>query len=521
MAGIVSTAAADAGQVRLMCDALAHRGPDAAGHHEGGRAALGSRRLAVVDVPGGGQPVYNDGTVVAVFHGELYNFRELRGRLAARGHRFASDGDTECLVHAYEEFGDDLVHELHGMYAFAIWDGRRERLLLARDRLGKKPLYWRSEGDSLAFASELKALLRGPVAAGEVDPVALHHYLTYGYVPAPWSIHCDVRKVPPGHLLTRRAGETDVARYWRLDCAPRPAGDEDEEAERLRVGLLDATRMRMVSERPLGAFLSGGLDSSAVAAAMARQSAEPVRTFTIGFDDDDFDERRYARLVARRYGTEHHELVVTPSVTDMLPTLSWHFDEPFADSSAIPSLYLARMSRSHVTVVLNGDGGDECLGGYRGTPRWPPSGASPCRGPPGRCWRGQGPLSPGAPGPPRGCGTPGGSSSSSGCRPPGGTPASCRASPRRAAGRAFAPWLPAPIVGRRKKGFGVPLAAWLRTGLRELSRDVLTDHTARSRGLFRPESVERLLRAHEAGQDHGPRIWALVQLELWYRTYAS
>ena len=323
------------------------------------------RRLAIIDVAGSQQPVYNeDRTVAAVFNGEIYNFGELRAHLRARGHTLTTNGDSECLVHLYEDYGDDLVHHLRGMFAFAIWDAANRRLLLARDRVGKKPLYWRDSGTSLSFGSELKSLLADPAVPRRVDPVALHHYLTYQYVPAPWSIYDGIQKLPPGHVLSWQDGVTKVSRYWRLDCTERSVASIPEAAEQLRDLLLDATRVRMVSERPLGAFLSGGIDSSAVVAAMARQTSHPINTFSIGFEENRFDERAHARSLAEYYGTNHHEFVVTPTALDILSTLAWHFDEPFADSSAIPSFYVAKMSSQHVTVVLTGDGGDESFGGY-------------------------------------------------------------------------------------------------------------------------------------------------------------
>ena len=366
IAGLASAGRPDAGLVRRMCDTLVHRGPDGSGFHDDDHAALGMRRLAIIDVAGSQQPVYNeDRTVAAVFNGELYNFPELREDLRRRGHRFVTNGDSECLVHLYEDYGDDLVHHLRGMFAFAIWDAAARRLLLARDRVGKKPLYWREDGASLAFGSELKALVADPAVHRRIDPVALHHYLTYQYVPAPWSIYQGIQKLPPGHLLSWQDGVTKVSRYWRLDCTQRPVTSIPEAAEQLRYLLLDATKVRMLSERPLGAFLSGGLDSSAVVAAMARQTSGPVKTFSIGFEDGQFDERAHARRLAEFYGTDHQEFVVTPAAMDVLPTLAWHFDEPFADASAIPSFYVARMSSQHVTVVLTGDGGDESFGGYQ------------------------------------------------------------------------------------------------------------------------------------------------------------
>ncbi|MER6947333.1 asparagine synthase (glutamine-hydrolyzing) [Nonomuraea sp. NPDC000554] len=363
---MASTSNPDPELVRRMCEVIVHRGPDGAGFHSDEGVALGMRRLAIIDVATGDQPVYNeDRRIVAVFNGEIYNFGELREMLIAKGHHLRTAGDSECLVHLYEEFGEDLVHHLRGMFAFAIWDRDHRRLVLARDRVGKKPLYWRSDHSSIWFGSELKSLTRDPGMSREVDPVALDHYLTYQYVPAPWSIYQGVHKLPPGHVLVWEGGTVTVDRYWELDRRQRSVVDPREEEQRLRELLLDATRVRMVSERPIGAFLSGGVDSSAVVAAMAMQSSNPVKTFCIGFEDSRYDERHKARMVADRYATDHHELVVTSNLLDILPRLAWHFDEPFADSSAIPSFYVAQLSRQHVTVALNGDGGDECFGGYQ------------------------------------------------------------------------------------------------------------------------------------------------------------
>lgn len=366
IAGTASTLTPDPDLVRRMCDVIVHRGPDGAGYHHDHHASLGMRRLAIIDVATGHQPVRNeDGTVVAVFNGEIYNYPLLRRELITRGHRLRGHGDSDTLVHLYEEHGADLVHRLRGMFAFAIWDRTRQRLLLARDRVGKKPLYWRADDTAIYFASELKSLAQDPRMSREIDLVALHHYLTYQYVPAPWSIYEGVQKLPPGHLLIWERGRVTLHRYWQPNRAtPRPV-DEREAEEQVRELLLEATRIRMVSERPIGAFLSGGIDSSAVVAAMAMQSSERVKTFSIGFADSRYDERSKARMVAARYGTDHHELVVSADMLDILPRLAWHFDEPFADSSAIPSFFVAQLSRRYVTVALNGDGGDECFGGYR------------------------------------------------------------------------------------------------------------------------------------------------------------
>jgi asparagine synthase (glutamine-hydrolysing) len=618
IAGVVSTDRPDADLVRRMCDVLIHRGPDGTGVHEDGHAALGMRRLAVIDLEGGGQPVYNeDGTVVAVFNGELYNFGALRRELRTRGHRLATNGDTECLVHLYEDSGDDLVHRLRGMFAFAVWDGRERRLLLARDRVGEKPLFWRTDGATLSFGSELKSLVQDPMVRRELDPVALHHYLTCQYVPAPWSIYRGIHKLPPGHLLVWQDGEVKVSRYWRLDCSPRQVGSEAEAAGQLRDHLLDATRVRMVSERPVGAFLSGGIDSSAIVAAMARQTTEPLKTFSIGFGDERFDERRYARMLAERYGTDHHELVVSPSAREVLPALSWHYDEPFADSSAIPSFYVARMSREHVTVVLNGDGGDEIFGGYRRYLLMARAARVPSlsllKRPLDRvgaslATRGarQSPLRKagrvlellGHPAPRRyarlmsyftpeqknalysdafreqfghvdsyelfdeafadsradsdvgrvmdvdvNTYLPGDllvktdiatMANSLEARSPfldhhlmewaAGLPSRLKVrsgTTKYLLKKAVADWLPPELVTRPKMGFAVPLATWLRTDLSDLSWDVLTDHTASSRGLFRPEAVTELLCEHRDGRDHSDRIWALVQFELWHRAFVD
>ena len=367
IAGVASAGHVDPLGSRQMCRVIEHRGPDGAGFHDEPHVTLGMRRLAVIDTATGDQPVYNeDGSVVAVFNGEMYNVAVLRAELEARGHRFTTRGDAECLVHLYEEYGDDLARHLRGMFAFAVWDSRRRRLVLGRDRFGKKPLYYRTDDQGLRFASELKSLAQDAGMARRVDLVALHHYLTFAYVPAPRSIFQGVSKLPPGHVLIWQDDTATLRRYWRLDFTPRLVTDERQAAARLRELLLESTRLRMVSERPLGAFLSGGVDSSAVVAAMAMLSSGRVKTFSIGFAEPSFDERLHARAVAQHYDTDHHEVVLTPSsVGELLPLVSWHFDEPFADSSALPTFCLARMSSEYITVVLTGDGGDEIFGGYR------------------------------------------------------------------------------------------------------------------------------------------------------------
>lgn len=331
-----------------------------------GRVGLGIQRLRVVDLATGDQPIRNeDGSVVVVLNGEIYNFRELRRELLARGHRLRTEGDTETIVHLYEEFGVDCVQHLHGMFAFALWDARRQQLLIARDRVGKKPLFYSFTGGELVFASELGALMQDASVAREIDPAAIDCYLTYGYVPTPHSIFKAVRKLPPAHTLVLRDGTLKLRRYWQLDYSQKlDASNLAEIAEEVRRRIRIATERRLISDVPLGAFLSGGIDSSAVVAAMAEASSTPVKTFSIGFEDGRFDELRYARQVAERFGTEHHEFVVRPSSIDIAPRIVRHYGEPFADPSALPSFQLAALTRKHVTVALNGDGGDESFGGY-------------------------------------------------------------------------------------------------------------------------------------------------------------
>ena len=618
IAGIVSADRPNAELVKQMCEVMIHRGPDGAGFYDDEHASLGMRRLAIVDVAGSQQPVYNeDHTISAVFNGEIYNFQQLRDDLRRGGHRFTTQGDGECLVHLYEEHGDQFVHHLRGMFAFAIWDSTERRLLLGRDRVGKKPLYWRTDGRSLTFGSELKSVVEDRTVSRRVDLVALHHYLTYQYVPAPWSIYQGIQKLPPGHLLSWHNGVAVISRYWRLDCTESSVSSIPEAAEKLRELLLDATRVRMISERPLGAFLSGGVDSSAVVAAMARLSPMPVKTFSIGFDNDLFDERLHARRLAEHYGTDHSEFVVTPAGLDLLPTLAWHFDEPFADASAIPTFYVAQMSSQHVTVVLTGDGGDESFGGYRryalmnmlqrirvpspihpglrhfGSSLAAHNHTSSRRHAAGRAIEMLGESAPQRYGRMMSYFTtqqklnlyseevreqlaavdsyeiidqifarsnansdvgrimdvdvntylPGDlltkvDITTMACSLEARAPfldhhlmewaASLPSNLKVRAGttkfllkEAMIPWLPPDLITRRKQGFGVPLADWLRTDLRDLSWDVLTDSTARSRGFFRPDAVLSLLRQHENGSDHSTRIWALMQLELWHRTFVD
>jgi asparagine synthase (glutamine-hydrolysing) len=362
----LSGAPVDPGAIRRMADLLAHRGPDADGLHVDGALGLGHRRLAIIDLsPGGRQPMTTaDRRLWITYNGEIYNYRELRADLEARGHRFQSQSDTEVILAAYREHGVGCLTHLRGMFAFALWDSAERALFLARDRLGKKPLHYFVDRDGIAFASEPKAFLADPAFKPEPDLEAISHYLTYQYVPSPLSAFRGLRKLPPAHYLLVRDGRVTVERYWRLRYGEKRRLSEDEACEELRGRLREAVRLRLVSDVPLGAFLSGGVDSGAVVALMAQETGAPVKTFSIGFDEKEYDELAYARLVARRYGTDHHEVVVRPNAVEIFPKLVWHYNEPFADSSAIPTYYLAEVTRRHVTVALNGDAGDENFAGY-------------------------------------------------------------------------------------------------------------------------------------------------------------
>ncbi|MFQ5991451.1 MAG: asparagine synthase (glutamine-hydrolyzing) [Nitrospiraceae bacterium] len=344
---------------------LQHRGPDDHGLYINSHVGLAHRRLSVLDLtPAGRQPMSNEnGTVWIVFNGEIYNCQELRSTLQSR-HSFRSRTDTEVIVHLYEEYGLQCLSMLRGMFAFAIWDELNQRLILARDRLGKKPLYYSVNDQSLTFASELKALLVGcPVP--EIDPVALHHYLTFQYVPTPMTIFRGIQKLRPGHVLVYEKGKVSESAYWTLQYDDKLVRLSDAEYQERFLSLFrESVRLRLASDVPLGAFLSGGLDSSSIVALMTQEATRPVKTFSIGFKDKAFDELPYAREVAEQFHTEHHEFVVEPSVIEILPTLVRVYDEPFADSSAIPTYYVSQRTHEFVTVILNGDGGDELLGGY-------------------------------------------------------------------------------------------------------------------------------------------------------------
>jgi asparagine synthase (glutamine-hydrolysing) len=625
MCGIVGkisvTGTVDRELLETMCALVEHRGPDSRGTFLESGVGLGIQRLAVIDLDAGDQPIFNeDESIVVVLNGEIYNYVELREQLQRRGHWLATHTDTEVIVHLYEDHGIDCVNFLRGMFAFALWDRRHRRLVLARDRVGKKPLFYAQRGDTIWFASEPRAILADSDIPRDVNFAAIDSFLQLSYVPHPESAFAALRKLPPAHTLTWEGGRAQKRRYWKLSYASNLAASSAAEREELlREQLLEATRLRLRSDVPLGAFLSGGVDSSAVVAAMAREASGRVKTFSIGFDVDEFDETPYAREVAELFDTDHHELRVEPSAIEILPRLVWHYGEPFADSSAIPSFYLAALTREHVTVALNGDGGDESFAGYRRyvayrlmerldympRPLWSTVAALSQR------------LGSGA--------------QIDGTRARAGrltqamlmrpadrhrmwtsymsrhelrqlytrefadsidTSAAARAiedayadsdadnelerlldtdvnvylpgqllvkvdiatmasslevrsplldhhlmetaaalSPgdkvrglttKRIFKDALRPWLPASILDRKKAGFGVPLATWFRNDLRELPRDVLLDERATGRGMFRTDALTALIDDHLAGRrDHSHRLWALIQLELWLRTYVD
>ena len=374
MCGIAGTlavdaaAAADGEAVRRMCDAMVHRGPDDHGYLNDGACALGHRRLSIIDLrPEGAQPMTNeDGSIAVVVNGEIYNFQALRRDLEAKGHTFKSRSDSEVIVHLYEEEGVDFLDHLRGMFALALWDARRRRLVLARDRFGKKPLFYHADAKGLVFASELGALAESGRFERRPNIDAIDAFLSLQYVPSPWTAFEGVHKLPAGCRLICENGKIGAPeRYFELRFDQPTTGSLPELTERLHEHVLDAVRVRMVSDVPLGAFLSGGLDSSLVVAMMAMQSTQPVKTFSVGFTSKDFSELPYAKMVSDRYGTDHHEIVVEPDMASVIPEFVRHYGEPFADSSALPTWYLCEYTRTGVTVALSGDGADEAFAGYR------------------------------------------------------------------------------------------------------------------------------------------------------------
>ncbi len=352
--------------IQQMTQEVQYRGPDDEGVWVKDNIGLGHRRLSIIDLSAAGhQPMSNeDGSIWITFNGEIYNFIELKADLVKRGHRFTSHTDTEAIIHLYEEYGVDCLGYLRGMFAFAIWDDRKKCLFLARDRMGKKPLKYYLDNNCLVFASELKSILNDPGVSVEVDRQAIDAYLTYQYVPNPLTGFKNIKKLPHAHYLLWQDGHVTVNKYWTLDFSHKLSLSEGEMEEEIIRRLTEAVKLRLISDVPLGACLSGGIDSSAIVAIMSQLMDQPVKTFSIGFKDDEFNELPFARLIAEKFRTDHREFIVEPQAVEILPELVWHYEEPYADPSALPTYYLFRMMKSHVTVVLTGDAGDENFAGY-------------------------------------------------------------------------------------------------------------------------------------------------------------
>ncbi len=631
--------------LKQMCKVLAHRGPDdegmllirgnryvelrrsiflpsASGDFEVG---FGHRRLSIIDLSEiAHQPMSNeDGTIWIVFNGEIYNFQEIKPELEGRGHRFRSKSDTEVILHGYEEWGIECLRRFRGMFAFALWDSTRRQLFMARDRLGKKPLVYAKKNGKFAFASEIKALLQVSWINRKVNGKALHDYLTLQYVPSPDTIFEGIHKLPPAHyLIMNSTGEVKIERYWKLPFTSNGSNKlgVNEASQLLREKLEESVRLRLISDVPLGAFLSGGIDSSLVVGIMAKLSERPVKTFSIGFEEKDFDELTYARMVAKHFSTDHHEFIVKPDAIEILPKLVWHYNEPFADSSAIPTYYVAKMTRDHVTVVLTGDAGDENFAGYYRYLRskwvalfskipekmrgdllpallrmiaqlhWKEMkfnrlanyieslSSNQARnyaeqvkifnaGEKGNLYS------------PEFAEAVSGSDSveylvgkyeeaetdnlieqllyldintylpedllvktdiatmanSLEARVPfldhplmefvASLPSNLKLKgniTKYILKEAYSDFLPQDILTRRKMGFGVPVSRWFRNELKEYMFEILLDPQSLKRGYFKKESVERLLREHlEHRYDHSSKIWALLFLEIWFRTFVD
>jgi asparagine synthase (glutamine-hydrolysing) len=606
---------------------MTHRGPDDSGVWTGGSAVLGHRRLSIVDLENGHQPMCNeDGTVWITYNGEIYNFVELRRDLERAGHRFATASDTETILHAYEQYGVDCLSHFRGMFAFGIWNESTRTLFLARDRLGKKPLFYSQQDGWLAFASELQALAAHPGIAKEPDPAAIDRYLAFGYIPAPQTIYRRVFKLPPGHFLMAKLSEdcsvltVRIESWWKLRYDSGCVMSEEDAAEGLLSLLRDAVRLRLAADVPVGVLLSGGTDSSVVTALASSLHSGKVRTFSIGFAEEEYNELPFARAVAERYSTDHHEFIVRPNLPEVLPALVRHYGEPYADSSAVPTYYVTKMAGQHVTVALNGDGGDECLAGYERylgnavaewygalpralrtlliepAARWLPETASRFSrlrqarrflDVAGRPWNeryvhwmsyfpatrrqqlyadeirsqlnGQRAESWLEDLVSRHTGAHGRTlnallatdvesylpndllvkmdiaamANSVEGRSPfldhqvveycARLPVRCKL--RGVRGKYLlrkiaSDLVPRSNIRRRKMGFGIPVAEWLRTSNKGFLEDVLLGSQARRRNLFQPDSVRRLVNEHVTGnQDHAQRLWALLWLELWFRTF--
>ncbi len=627
MCGITGVAYADPAHpvdralFRAMTSTLAHRGPDARGFLFARGGAPGPRRLSITDVAPGAQPMFNeDGTKAVVFNGEIYNYRALRAALEAAGHEFRTTSDTEAIVHAWEEWGDGFVRRLRGMFAIALWDADARKLLLARDRVGKKPLYWTADGDRIVFASEIKALLRNPSIKRELALEAIDDYLALGAVPAPATVWRGIEALPPAHVLVWQDGRVRTEEYWDLAFAPDASRSEASWLEEFDAVFSEAVRLRMVADVPLGAFLSGGIDSTAVVAAMVRASGR-VRTTTVGFDEAAFSEADQARRMARALGAEHREVVVRPRAAEILPTLGWHPAQPFADSSALPTYYVSRAARDHVTVALSGDGGDETFAGYpwryglnlvearlrRAIPGplrrgvlgrlarvWPKGDRLPrplrfkflmrnlALDPAQAYFHDMSAFTPGDKGgllTPEFAGAVAAHDTFRGFarhferarglddlarllyvdtrtwladdiltkvdrmsmavslegRSPlldhevmelaARLPSSMKVRNgtfkyllrRHLAGR-----VPAEVLAAPKRGFSIPVAAWLRGELRDMAADLLLSPRADGRGYFQARTVQRLWDAHQGGtRDHSRQLWTLMTLELWHRLFVD
>jgi asparagine synthase (glutamine-hydrolysing) len=618
--------------LQRMCDSIRHRGPDGEGIYLRGPVGLGHRRLSIIDLATGDQPMTNeDGTIWIILNGEIYNYRDLTDELRQRGHIFSTRSDTEAIIHAYEEWGAECCAHLRGMFAYALWDENNRRLVLARDRLGKKPLIYTLTPQALLFASELRTLLCDSEVSRQIDIDSLYAYMMRLYIPTPRTVFQNIFKLPPAHYLVYEDGKMEIKRYWQVDFSRKPfsgqsnknsTNREAEICDRLWDLLREVTRMRLISEVPLGAFLSGGVDSSAIVGIMSTLTDEPVKTFSIRFEEMGYDETPYARKIANLFGTDHHELTVKPSALEVLPTLVWHYSEPFADSSAIPTYYVSKLTRQFVTVALSGDAGDENFAGYdyyrvarwletykylplamrRNLPMllhlvkqvpglgnlahraqvilrrgelepaqaytyrtsvftsamsaelWQPDLLSRINQEVviehlNECleqFRGNDPLdrwqymdllnylpddilvkvdiaS---------------MANALEVRAPlldheivefaASLPSQVKLKEYFYLGlttkyifkKTLERLLPKDILYRRKHGFGVPISEWFRGELRSLTRDILLSKRAIERGYFQPKRVEQLINEHEMGQvDHGARLWALLNLELWHRTF--
>jgi asparagine synthase (glutamine-hydrolysing) len=631
MCGITGWANLDAGTpppagarelLHSMCERMLHRGPDSEGLMVSTGVALGMRRLAIIDLVTGEQPTWNeDQTVAVILNGEIYNYRELRAELEQRGHTFRSQSDTEVLPHLYEEYGAEMVQHLNGMFAFALWDARRRRLLLARDRFGEKPLYWGVFDQTLLFASEPKVLLAHPAVRSSLNLDALRQYLSFDYVPAPLTIYEGINKLPAAHTLTLTDGRIETRAYWCLSYETKqPAPSETEAAEHLQKLLADSVRMRLVSDVPLGVLLSGGVDSSTVAALAVRASTEAVKTFSISFAESSFDESFYARAVAKFLGTDHHEERLSANLAaNLVGEIGSWMDEPFSDPSLVPTYLLSRFTRKHVTVALGGDGGDELFAGYpmyRGH-RWaenyakvpralragliePLVGLLPVKtknlsfdykatrfiagtkyDPVARHHIWFGSFNPAEQ---KLLLTPEVISATDAdvyrvarvmlaecdasdiveqmqsldtrlylaediltkvdrasmavsleVRAPfldhrvaefvASLPANYKLRGRRTKyilKRAIKDLLPPFVARRGKKGFGVPVAEWLKGKLQPLARDLLSPERVRRAGVFNPEYVTRLLDEHERGvANHRKLLWTLLMFELWHESFVE